>query len=127
MIKFNKLLKVIFHFTNITLILFYLYPGSIIGYILYNNFTKQPQISRDFLSILSNHFYTFLFFSIIGILAYINDKKIDFLIKYLFLISIILELFHLIIPTRAFQLSDIFGNILGVLVAFIIYKVFKYN
>jgi|TARA_B110000438_G_scaffold289293_1_gene323720 hypothetical protein len=127
MIKFNKLLKVIFHFTNITLILFYLYPGSIIGYILYNNFTKQPQISRDFLSISSNHFYTFLFFSIIGILAYINDKKIDFLIKYLFLISIILELFHLIIPTRAFQLSDIFGNILGVLVAFIIYKVFKYN
>ena len=127
MIKFNKLLKVIFHFTNITLILFYLYPGSIIGYVLYNNFTKQPQISRDFLSISSNHFYTFLFFSIIGILAYINDKKIDFLIKYLFLISIILELFHLIIPTRAFQLSDIFGNILGVLVAFIIYKVFKYN
>ena len=127
MIKFNKLLKVIFHFTNITLILFYLYPGSIIGYILYNNFTKQPQISRDFLSISSNHFYTFLFFSIIGILAYINDKKIDFLIKLLFLISIILELFHLIIPTRAFQLSDIFGNILGVIVAFIIYKVFKYN
>ena len=127
MIKFNKLLKVICHFTNITLILLYLYQGSIIGYILYNNFTKQPQISRDFLSISSNHFYTFLFFSIIGILAYINDKKIDFLIKYLFLISIILELFHLIIPTRAFQLSDIFGNILGVLVAFIIYKVFKYN
>jgi len=127
MIKFNRLLKVIFHFTNITLILFYLYPGSILGYILYNNFTKQPQITRDFSNISTNHFYAFLFLSIIGILAYINGKKIYFVIKYLFLLSIVLELFHLIISTRAFQLADLLGNILGVLVAFIIYKVLRYN
>ena len=127
MIKFNRLLKIIFHFTNITLILFYLYPGSILGYILYNNFTEQPQITRDFSNISTNHFYAFLFLSIIGILAYIKDKKIYFIIKYLFLLSIVLEFFHLIISTRAFQLSDLLGNILGVLVAFIVYKVLRYN
>ena len=46
-----------------------------------------------------------------------------FLISYLFLLSIILELFHFIIPNREFEISDLFGNILGVIFVIIIYKV----
>ena len=53
MIKLNKFLKVIFHFINLLLILFYLYPGSISGYILYNDLTKQPQVTDDFFYISS--------------------------------------------------------------------------
>ena len=45
------------------------------------------------------------------------------LIIYLFLLSIILELFHLIIPNRGFEWSDLFGNILGLLFIIVIYKV----
>ena len=113
-----------FHLANLMLIIFYLFPGSIFGHFLYNNTSIQPQITRDFL-ISSNHFYVFIILSTIGILAYRNNKKINFLINYLFLLSIILELFHIIIPNRGFQFSDLFGNIIGVIVVVIIYKIKK--
>ena len=111
-----------FHLTNLILIIFYLYPGSIFGYVLYNNLSIQPQITRDFL-ISSNHFYVFILLSTIGILAYRNNKKINFLINYLFLLSVILEFSHLVIPNRSFEMSDLFGNIIGVVVVIVVYKI----
>ena len=111
-----------FHCANLIVIMFYLYPGSIFGYILYNNSAIQPQITRDFL-ISSNHFYVFILLSTIGIVAYRNTKKINFLINYLFLLSIILEFFHLFIPNRSFEFNDLFGNIMGVILVFIVYKI----
>ena len=111
-----------FHLVNFIFIIFYLYPGSIFGYFLYNNPSIQPQLTRDFF-ISSNHFYVFIILSTIGILAYHNTKKINFLIKYLFLSSIFLEFFHIIIPNRGFQWSDLFGNIFGVIIVIIIYKI----
>ena len=59
MIKFIKFLKVIFHLINFILIGLYLYPGSIFGYILYSDLTRQPKITEDFLNISANHFYAF--------------------------------------------------------------------
>ena len=120
--KMQKFLTLGFYFTNLILIIFYLYPGSIFGCFLYNDCSLQPQITSDFI-ISSNHFYVFTILSILGIVAYKNTKKIKFLILYLFLLSIILELFHLIIPNRAFEISDLFGNIAGVIFIIIIYKV----
>ena len=120
--KINNILIKCFHSINLILIVFYLYPGSLLGYILYNNLSIQPQITRDFL-ISSNHFYVFVFLSIIGIIAYSSTKKITFLIGYLFLLSIILEFLHKIIPNRSFELSDFFGNIIGVLLVVIVYKI----
>ena len=64
----------------------------------------------------------FIILSIFGILAYHGLNKIKFLITYLFSLSIILELFHLIIPNRGFEWSDLFGNILGVTIVIIIYN-----
>ena len=118
----NKILILGFHAINLIMIIFYLYPGSIFGYFLYNDSSFQPQITRDFL-ISSNHFYVFIILSTFGIWAYKNTKKITFLFLYLFLLSIILELFHLIIPNREFELSDLFGNIIGIIFVMIIYKV----
>ena len=120
----SRILTKSFHCANLILIIFYLYPGSIFGYVMYNNTSIQPQITRDFL-ISSNHFYVFIVLSAIGILAYYNSKKIDFLINYLFLLSIILEFFHIFIPNRGFELRDLFGNIIGVLVVFVVYKIKK--
>ena len=120
--KINNILIMGFHLVNFIFIIFYLYPGSIFGYFLYNNPSIQPQLTRDFF-ISSNHFYVFIILSTIGILAYHNTKKINFLIKYLFLSSIFLEFFHIIIPNRGFQWSDLFGNIFGVIIVIIIYKI----
>ena len=124
----NKLSILGFHAVNLILIIFYLYPGSILGCYLYNNCYIQPQITTNFMIapnywISSNHFYIFTILSALGIFAYRNTKKIKFLIKYLFLLSIVLELLHLIIPIRGFEWSDLFGNILGLIFVIVIYKV----
>ena len=120
--RIKKLLTLGFYLANFILIIFYLYPGSIFGCFLYNDCNIQPQITRNFI-ISSNHFYVFTILSILGILTYNNTKKMKFLILYLLLLSIILELFHLIIPNREFELNDLFGNIMGVICVIIIYKV----
>ena len=124
----NKISILGFHSINLILIIFYLYPGSIFGCYLYNNCNIQPQISSNFIIssnywISSNHFYVFTILSMLGIFAYRSIKKIRFLITYLFLLSIVLELFHLIIPSRGFEWSDLFGNIFGLIFVIVIYKV----
>ena len=118
----KKLLILGFHSANLILITFYLYPGSIFGYILYRNSSIQPQLTRDFI-ISSNHLYAFIVLSTLGIVAYQNTKKIKFIIVYLFFLSIILELSHTVIPMRGFEWGDLFGNILGVILVVIIYNI----
>ena len=120
--KLKNFFKIGFYFVNIILITLYLYPGSILGCFLYNDCNIQPQITRDFI-ISTNHAYAFALLSSLGVLSFHNTKKINFLIIYLFLLSIILELFHIIIPVRGFELSDLFGNIVGVILVVFIYKV----
>ena len=124
----NKLVIKVFYIANLTLIVTYLYPGSLLGCFLYNDCYVQPQITGNFMissnyAISSNHFYGFLVFSTLGIFAYRNTKKIKFLMKYLFLLSIILELLHIPIPIRTFEWGDLFGNILGITLVLIIYKI----
>jgi len=124
----NKLLITGFYIANLVMIVLYLYPGSILGCYLYNDCAIEPQITVNFVistnySISSNHFYAFIVLSTLGIFAYRNTKKIKFLVKYLFLLSIILELLHIPIPIRTFEWGDLFGNILGITLVLIIYKI----
>ena len=110
---------IIFYAINSFLIIFYLFPGSLIGWIIFGNLDKQPQITRDFI-ISSNHFYTFLFLTIIGFLTFVKSHQIKPLTLYLIFLSIILELLHFLIPNRSFEWSDLFGNFLGVVVVIFI-------
>ena len=115
--------KIIFHILNIIFIILYIYPGSLLGFLIYKDILKQPQISPDFI-VSSNHVYAFLLLSFLGLISYLKSfKKI---ILYLISISIILELLHLIIPNRSFQFSDLFGNIVGVLVPIFILILFNF-
>ena len=119
-----KILKNSFYVLNIVLFIFYLFPGSILGCILYNDCYIQPQLTRDFL-VSSNHFYVFFILSVIGFLSFSkNLKKVSY---YLILLSILLELFHIIIPNRGFEVVDLLGNILGVLSSFILFKLFIFR
>jgi len=118
------MIKWIFHILNIVVIILYLYPGSIAGYLIYHNFSKQPQITADLL-VSSNHVYAFLLLSVIGIISYYNSNK-KLIIIYLLFISIFLELSHLVIPNRAFQFSDLFGNILSVLLSLLLFNLVNY-
>ena len=118
MTNFFSKFKIIFYFLNIILIFLYLFPGSLLGIIIYDNKNIQPQLTPDFF-ISSNHFYVFTLISIIGFLSFIKKKHIRLLAIYLILLSIILETFHLIIPERSFEWSDLLGNLLGVFIVII--------
>ena len=118
----KKLLIPAFHAANLILIIFYLYPGSMFGYLLYGDSSIQPQITRDFI-ISSNHLYVFIALSALGIIAYQDTRKIKIVTMYLFLLSIVLELAHIVIPVRGFEWVDLFGNIVGVIFVTIIYKI----
>ena len=130
MIKFFSNYKIIFYLMNFLLIFLYLFPGSIIGWLFYGNIKKQPQITSDFI-ISSNHFYVFIIISIIGFFTFIKIKQVKNLIIYLILLSLILEIFHLFIPERSFQWSDLFGNLFGVFIVILMknlinkYGIFK--
>jgi len=108
------MIKIIFHLLNIIFVFLYIYPGSLLGFLIYKDISKQPQLTSDFFALSSNHVYAFLLLSSFGLISYFKNFKI--IIFYLILISIILELLHLFIPNRSFQFSDLFGNIVGVLI-----------
>ena len=120
--KMKNFFKIGFYTLNIILIILYFFPGSILGWFLYNDHLVQPQITRNFI-ISSNHVYAFVLLTSLGVFSFYNTKKINFLIVYLFLLSIILELFHIIIPNRGFEISDLMGNIVGVILVLLIYKI----
>jgi hypothetical protein len=113
MINFFSKYKFIFYLSNLVLIFLYLFPGSFLGCLLYDDCKLQPQITRDFL-ISSNHLYAFFLLSIIGFFTYKYSNRLNFIIIYLVLLSIILEILHIIIPDRSFEFSDLFGNLIGV-------------
>jgi len=113
MINFFSKYKFIFYLSNFILLVLYLFPGSLLGCFLYNDCQLQPQLTKDFL-ISTNHLYAFGLLSIIGLFTYKNSNKLHFLNLYLVLLSIILEILHIFIPVRSFELSDLFGNLLGV-------------
>ena len=116
--------KIIFYLLNTILIILYLYPGSLLGCFFFDNCHKQPQITRDFV-VSSNHVYVFSLITLIGIFTYLKSKKIKSLAIYLVFLSIFLELMHIVIPHRGFELGDLFGNLVGTILSFILYSMIK--
>ncbi len=119
-------LRILFHILILILIILSLYPGSILGFLLYGDFKLQPQFTKDFLYISSQHLYVYLLVSALGFFSYLRDEKFNLVVIYLFFLSIILEVAHLVISERSFQIEDLTGNILGVLIVYIIVLIYKF-
>ena len=118
--------KFIFYLFNFFLTLLYLYPGSLLGCFLYNDCKLQPQITANFI-VSTNHLCAFLLFSVIGYLTFNKSSQFIFLTSYLIFLSIMLEILHYVIPERSFEISDLFGNVTGVIIITIIFYLFKKN
>ena len=126
MINFFSKYKFIFYLFNFFLILLYLYPGSLLGCFLYDDCKLQPQITADFI-VSTNHLYAFGLFSIIGYLTFNKSSQFIFLSLYLIVLSLTLELMHYLIPERSFEFSDLFGNLLGVIIVIFLFYFFNLN
>ena len=95
---------------------------------LYNDASLQPQITPNFnLVVSSNHVYAFLILSFVGFFTYKKIEKLKFLSIYLILLSITLEISRYLIPDRSFEFSDLFGNLIGVIIVIIIFYFYKKN
>ena len=126
MINFFSKNKFIFYLSNLILIFLYLFPGSVLGWFLYNDLSLQPQITPDFI-ISTNHVYAFLIISTIGLLTFNISNQFIYISLYLIFLSLALEVAHYFIPKRSFEFSDLFGNLLGVLIVLILFYFFKKN
>tara|TARA_B100001250_G_scaffold237581_1_gene204159 strand:+ start:116 stop:499 length:384 start_codon:yes stop_codon:yes gene_type:complete len=120
----NKVLKSIFHISVLFLIVISLWPGSLIGYLLYNDWTQQPNLIENPFGTAINHFICYTFISLLGLFIYAKNENFKKLVYGLFFLSITLEIFHFIIPNRSFQLEDLFANIFGVMVAYFVIKIY---
>ena len=116
------MLKIFFHILNILIIFLYLFPGSFLGCIFYDDCKLQPQITDDFI-ISSNHFFSFIILSFLGLYSF--QFRVNQVVFYLIFLATNLEIFHLIIPNRSFELKDLFGNLIAVILSFIIFKILK--
>ena len=121
-----KFLKFIFHISVLFLIIISLYPGSLLGYLLYGDLGQQPNIIKNPFGTTINHFVYYVYISLLGFFLYLRMENFQRVFYGLFFLSIILELLHFIIPNRSFQLGDLIGNILGVIVAYSVVKIYLY-
>ena len=117
--------KYLFNFSFIILLILYLFPGSIVGFFLYGNLGKQPDLISNPLGTSINHLVFFFYLSILGFIFQSNQRKFINSFSFLFLISIILELLHYFIPNRAFELIDLYANSAGVVLASLIVHLIK--
>ena len=122
-----KLIEYVYYFSLLVLVILYFFPGSLIGYLLYGNLAQQPNFIPNPFGTSINHL---IFFSYITLLAIIIRVKVkNILNNYLFIIfiSCVLEIFHLIVPNRAFELYDLIANFTGVVIILLINSFIKWR
>ena len=120
----SKVLKLVFHLSVFILIIVSLWPGNLIGYLFYGRQEVVFELFEKPLGVSVNHFVSYLWISLLGFALYCKNKIFNKLIFALFFLSSILELFHFIIPERSFEISDLISNIFGVMVAYLIIKIY---
>ena len=121
-----RILVSIFHISILFLIVISLWPGSLLGYLFYGDWGQQPDLIQNPFGTAINHFLYYLYVSLLGFFVYLKTENFKKLVYGLFFLSVILEFLHYIIPNRSFQLGDLIGNILGVIVAYFIIKIYLF-
>ena len=124
----NYILKFIiylYYLSLVVLLIIYLFPGSIIGYLLYGDLSKEPILVNNPIGSSINHFFYFFYLTFLGLTYNSSKKKFINSFLLLFALSFLLELLHFLIPNRAFELSDLIANVIGVAGIFFFVKLKK--
>jgi len=119
-----KIFKFIFHISLLFLIIISIWPGSLLGFLLYGDFGQQPNLIANPYGTTINHFIYYAYISFLGFSLYRKSENFKKLVYGLLLLSIVSELLHMIIPNRSFQFEDLIANILGVIVAYFVIKIY---
>ena len=125
-----RIVRYLYNFSLTGLLILYLFPGSLIGYFLYGDLGKQPDMIPNPIGTSINHALAFFYLTTIGLISHINQTIFNKILIFLVTLSLFLELSHLFIPNRSFESLDLFANLLGTFLAIVIiflYKKFKYG
>ena len=122
-----QLTEYVYYFSLLILLILYLFPGSLIGYFLYGNLGIQPNLIANPIGTSINHFIFFSYITTLVIIVRFKVKNILTSYKFILFISGILEILHLIVPNRAFELYDLIANITGVVIVLLIYRFIKWQ
>ena len=120
-----KSLIYLYYLSLVILLIIYLFPGSVIGYLLYGDLGKQPSLIISSIGTSINHFFYFFYLTFLGLIYNLSERKFINSILFLFVLSFFLELLHFFIPNRAFELNDLLANIIGVISTFFLFKLKK--
>ena len=120
-----RIVRYLYYFSLTGLLILYLFPGSLIGYFLYGDFSQQPDMIPNPMGTSINHTLAFFYLSILGLTSYMRGAGFKQTSIFLIALSLLLELSHLIIPNRSFQSLDLFANLLGTLLAIVIIFFYK--
>ena len=119
-----KLLEYSYYFSLFILFVLYLFPGSLIGYLLYGNLGQQPNLISNPIGSSINHLIFFVYLSTLGLIVRLRSKNFFNSFFFLLTISILLELAHFLIPNRAFEFYDLFANSIGAVIAYLLINIF---
>ena len=122
-----KLTKYVYYFSLLVLLILYLFPGSLIGYFLYGNLGQQPNLIANPIGTSINHLIFFSYITVLAITVRLRFKNIFNNYLVILFISCVLEIFHLIVPNRAFELYDLVANFSGVVIVLLIYSYMKWR
>ena len=120
-----RIVRYLYYFSLTGLLILYLFPGSLIGYFFYGDFSRQPDMIPNPMGTSINHALAFFYLSILGLMSYMRGTGFNQTLIFLILLSLLLELSHLIIPNRSFQSLDLFANLLGTLLAIVVIFFYK--
>ena len=120
-----RIVRYLYYFSFTGLLILYLFPGSLIGYFLYGDFGQQPDFIPNPFGTSINHALAFFYLSMLGLISYMRGAEFNQTLIFLIVLSLLLELSHLIIPNRSFQSLDLFANLLGTLLAIVIIFFYK--
>ena len=120
-----EIIKYIYYLSLIFLVILYLFPGSLIGFLIYGDLGKQPNLISNPIGTSINHLIFFFYLGILSFIIHIKYKKMIYSFPFLFCVSILFELLHIIIPNRAFEINDLFANSTGVFFAFFLLLLVK--
>ena len=120
-----KGIKYIYFFLIILLLILYLFPGNFFSWIFFDELSQKTEFFSDPKKSPLRHVLAFFCLSLTGVISYKQDINLRYNIAFLFILSIFLELLHLVIPNRSFQLSDLAANLIGTALAVIIIICYK--
>ena len=124
--KVISCLKFIFHLSVFFLIVISLFPGSLLGFFLYDDFGREVDLINNPFGAAINHFIYYFYVTMLGLCLYLRNHNFQKLVYGLFFLSIVLEVLQFIVPNRAFEIYDVSANFIGVLVAYILVTIYKF-